>query len=72
MHEYSGWHWNANQKANATQADQKQDGETNGIFKIQFPQGRTQSPTAVDVHDDDDDDDDDDDTASRLSSPILF
>jgi hypothetical protein len=41
-HEYPGWHWNTNQNANATQVDQKQDGEINSIFKIEFSQDRTQ------------------------------
>jgi hypothetical protein len=31
IHEYSGWHWNKNQMANATQADPKQDGENISI-----------------------------------------
>jgi hypothetical protein len=41
-HEYTGWHWNTNQTANATKVDQKQDGKINTIFKIEFSQDRTE------------------------------
>jgi hypothetical protein len=69
LHKYPGWHWTINQKANATQVDQKHDGETTSIFKIKFSQDRTgpMCPTSVYVpHDDDDDDDDDDISTNAL------
>jgi hypothetical protein len=40
--DYPGWHWNTNQKENATQVAVKQDGDINCIFKIEFPQHRTE------------------------------
>jgi hypothetical protein len=57
MREYQGWHWHTNHKAKATWDDQKQDGETNTISSIEFPQDRTYSPTPAYVPDDNYDDD---------------
>jgi hypothetical protein len=47
------------QKLNWTDNGQKQDLETNSIFKIEISQDRAQMSTSVYIHDDDDGDDDD-------------
>jgi hypothetical protein len=46
-HEYTRWHWNTNHKANATYVDQKPDGETNRIFKIEFLLTGPRCPTCL-------------------------
>jgi hypothetical protein len=51
--EYPGWHWNTNQKENATYLDEKQNGEISDIFKTSF----AQDPVVLHLYIGDDDND---------------